>query len=136
MPIPTLPVQVIRPQGHINAANASVFGQQLATAVASGQSTIVLVDMEQVESLDSAGLMALVSALNLAQRQNRRFSLCSLSASIRIIFELTQLDGVFEIFENRAAFDAQLKSVSTRLPAQSSKTWLRSIETSTKYANA
>lgn len=136
MPIPTLSVQVLRPQGHLNAANAPVFGDQLAAAVASGHSAVVLVDMEQVESLDSAGLMTLVSALNLAQRQNRRFSLCSLSSSIRIIFELTQLDRVFEIFENRAAFDTQVNAVTIRSHAQSAETRFRSTETAKKYANA
>jgi anti-sigma B factor antagonist len=99
-------ITAIRPQGHLNAANASAFGHQLTAAVSSSRSTMVLVDMEQVESLDSAGLMALVSALSQAQQQNRRFSLCSLSPSIRIIFDLTQLDRVFEIFDHPAAFEA------------------------------
>ena len=101
---------VIRPQGHLNAANAPEFGRQLTSAIAKDRPTVVLVDMERVESLDSAGLMVLVSALSQAQQQNYQFSLCSLSASIRIIFELTQLDRVFEIFANRAAFEAALKS--------------------------
>lgn len=99
---------VIQPSGHVNAANASEFQDQLAKAVASGQHSVLLVDMQQVESLDSAGLMALVSALHIAQRLNRRFTLCSITPSIRIIFELTQLDQVFEIFENRVAFEASL----------------------------
>lgn len=94
---------IIQPSGHINASNASEFQRQLAAAVASKQDTI-LVDMHQVESLDSAGLMALVSALSLAQNLKKRFSLCCIAPSIRIIFELTQLDGAFEILESRNAF--------------------------------
>jgi len=50
--------------------------------------------------------MALVSALKLAQKLGRRFSLCSVSPSLKIIFELTQVDKVFEIFEGKAAFEA------------------------------
>jgi anti-anti-sigma factor len=68
----------------------------------------MLVDLEQVESLDSAGLMALVYSLKLAQALDIRFSICSVSPSIRIILELTQLDRVFEIFESVAAFEAAL----------------------------
>jgi anti-sigma B factor antagonist len=98
----------IRPQGHINAANAVEFQHQLAIAVTSQQNTALLVDMSQVESLDSAGLMALVAALRLAHTTNRRFSLCSVSAPIRIIFELTQLDRVFEIFDNSTSFEATI----------------------------
>ena len=98
-------ITVIRPQGPVNASNAVEFQRQMTTAVAQeGQSTVV-VDLEQVESLDTAGLMALVHGLRLAQGLNRRFSLCSVPPSIRIIFELTQLDRVFEIFESVAAFE-------------------------------
>lgn len=99
---------VIRPCGLLNASNAIEFQRQVTTAVAQEGHTSVVLDMEQVESLDSAGLMALVSGLRLAQALNRRFSLCSVSPSIRIIFELTQLDGVFEIFESLTAFEAAI----------------------------
>jgi anti-anti-sigma factor len=98
----------IQPQGHVNASNAPEFQRQLTTAISSTQDSIVLVDMAQVESLDSAGLMALVSALRMAHNLNRRFSLCSVSPSLRIIFELTQLDKVFEIFENKTTFEAAI----------------------------
>ncbi len=94
---------VVHLKGHINAANAADFQTQLTSAVSSSGNPAILVDMAQVDSLDSAGLMALVSALTLAQRLDRRFSLCCVSPSIRIIFELTQLDRVFEIFENPSA---------------------------------
>lgn len=106
---------VIKPQGQINAANAPEFERQLTAAVATERPSVVLVDMEQVESLDSAGLMVLVAALSQAQRQNYQFSLCSLSPSIRIIFELTQLDRVFKIFATKAAFEATLDRGATRV---------------------
>lgn len=105
-------ITVVQPHGHINASNAVDFQQQLTTAVSSEQPQVLLIDMSQVESLDSAGLMALVSALSLAQGLNHRFSLCCMSASIRIIFELTQLDRVFEIFDNRADFEAAIAVVA------------------------
>lgn len=98
-------VTVICPHGAINAANAGEFQQRMVKAVAQDDDANVLVSLEQVESLDSAGLMALVSSLKLAQSLGRRFSLCNVSPSIRIIFELTQLDRVFEIFEDAAAFE-------------------------------
>lgn len=97
-------ITVIRPQGSLNAANALEFERDLTTALAQNRSSSLVVDLEQVEALDSAGLLALVSALKLAQSLGRRFSLCSVSPSIRIIFELTQLDRVFEIFEDTALF--------------------------------
>ncbi|MBD1843964.1 STAS domain-containing protein [Cyanobacteria bacterium FACHB-63] len=96
---------IIRPCGSLNAANAAELRQQLHTAMLSEQNNALLIDMSQVESLDSAGLMTLVSTLNLAQENRKQFCLCSVPVSVRIVFELTQLDRVFEIFENVAAFE-------------------------------
>lgn len=98
-------ITVICPHGAINASNASDFQQKMAKAVAEKGDSNVLVNLEQVESLDSAGLMALVSSLRLAQSLGKRFSLCCVSPANRIIFELTQLDRVFEIFEDTSAFE-------------------------------
>ncbi len=99
-------ITVICPQDTINATNALEFERDLTTVLAQDGNTVLLVDLEQTQFLDSAGLMALVSALKLAQKLGRRFSLCSVSPSLRMIFELTQLDQVFEIFEGKAAFEA------------------------------
>ena len=96
-------ITVICPHGAINASNARDFQQEMVKAVLQNKGSSVLVNLEQVESLDSAGLMALVSSLKLAQSLGSRFSLCGVSPAIRIIFELTQLDRVFEIFENTTA---------------------------------
>ncbi|HIK09498.1 MAG TPA: STAS domain-containing protein [Oscillatoriaceae cyanobacterium M33_DOE_052] len=93
-------VTEIRPRGHLNAANAAAFKTQL-TETLGATNGMVVVDMEQVESLDSAGLMALVSGLSLAQRMNRKLILCSVSASIGIIFEITKLERVFEIYPHK-----------------------------------
>ena len=90
---------ILRPQGHMNADRVLAFQDQLTRAVMSPTSASLTVDMSQVESLDSKGLMTLISTLNLAERMNKRFNLCSLSAPARIVLELSQLDRAFEIVE-------------------------------------
>lgn len=90
-------ITVIRPQSCLNATNALELERDLTTALAQEHISTLVVNLAAVESLDSAGLMALVSALKLAGNLGKRLQLCSISHSIRIIFELTQLDGVFEI---------------------------------------
>jgi len=99
---------IISLAGHIDAASAMDLKDQLAKTVSSDTRPAILVDMERVEFLDSAGLMALVSAFSLAQRLGRKFGLCAVSPAIRMIFELTQLDRAFEIFDNRHAFETAL----------------------------
>lgn len=98
--------EVIYLQGHLNASNATELQERLAVAVASMQNRDLLVDMGLVESIDSAGLMALVSALKQAQSRNRKLLLSSVSPSVRIIFELTQLDRVFGIVDSAVALAA------------------------------
>lgn len=105
-------ITYVCPQGCLNVANALEFERDLTTALAQDANTILLVDLEQVELLDSAGLMALVSGLKVAQKLGRRFSVCSICPSLRIIFELSQLDTVFEIFESKAAFEAACLSMT------------------------
>jgi len=93
---------VIQPSGSLHSGNVITFQHQLNAAIVSEQHSGLLVDMAQVESIDSDGLMALVSGLSMSQRLHKRFSLCSVSHSVRIILELTQLDRAFEILEGRS----------------------------------
>jgi anti-sigma B factor antagonist len=95
---------LFRAQGHVNASSAPEFSAQLQQVVSS-DATAILVDMSQVESMDSAGLMVLVTSLNLSQQLNKRLALCSVPAPVQIILEMTQLDRVFEILPSPAAFE-------------------------------
>ena len=98
------------PEGFLSAANASEFYERLAVEVKSSIDSPLLVDMEAVEFMDSAGLMVLIKAFRLSEGLGRKFSICSLAPSVRIMFELTQLDKAFEIFDNSAAFVTALES--------------------------
>lgn len=104
-------ITVVRPHGSINASNALDFQRQMTEVLAQEENSTILVDLEQVESLDSAGLMVLVSSLRLAQSLERRLSLCCVPPSIQIIFELTQLDKVVEIFGSIATFQNNISSL-------------------------
>ena len=87
---------VVQPSGVLNAANAHELQSHLSEQINSDKSTGLMVDMSQIESLDSAGLVSLISTLRLARNLSKRFCLCSVPPSIRIVFELTQLDQAFE----------------------------------------
>lgn len=90
-------VFVIQPEGALTATTAMHFHHQMNAAVASSYYPSLLVDMQHVDHIDSAGLMALVSAYKLARKFDKQLSFCSLSYSVRMILELTQLDRVLEI---------------------------------------
>ncbi|WP_427161011.1 STAS domain-containing protein [Aliinostoc sp. HNIBRCY26] len=90
-------VAVIRPHNCLNATNALEFERELSTMLAQEDVAGLLVDLAAVDSCDSSGLMALVSALKLAQNLGKGFQLDSVSPAIKIVLELTQLDQIFEI---------------------------------------
>ncbi|WP_198806738.1 STAS domain-containing protein [Leptolyngbya sp. BL0902] len=91
---------VVQAHGSLNASNAHDFHRSLVERIQCDKSAGLVVDMSRVESLDSAGLISLVSALKQARERSKRFCLCSVPPTIRIIFELTQLDRAFEMLED------------------------------------
>ena len=96
-----------RPEGFLSAANASEFLERLTVEVKSSVNSALLVNMEAVEFMDSAGLMALIEGFRLAKDLDLDLSICSIAPSVRILFELTQLDNVFNIFESEDSFMAK-----------------------------
>ncbi len=104
-PIAEKKLMVVQPKGRIDHACATELQQQFE-AIASQRDVTLLVDMSEVEFLDRSGLVALIAALKQARQRGNRLAICSLNAPARLIFEITQLDQVFEIFENYDAFAA------------------------------
>lgn len=88
---------VVQPSGSLSSANVSQFNQELLAVITSKTCKSLLVDMAQVESIDSAGLMALASACHLAQQHGKQLSVCAVPPSVRIMMELTKLDRVLDI---------------------------------------
>jgi anti-sigma B factor antagonist len=98
-------IKIIRPIGSLTAKSISRFNQELTAAISSDADEL-LVDMGQVNHIDNDGLVALMNAFNSAQALGKRVSLHSLPPSVRIVFELTQLDRVFTVIDGGAAQEA------------------------------
>ena len=101
-------ITIFQPKGYVNAANEEDFWGELTAAIKDDPDSVLLVDMNEIEFIDRVGLMALIKSFRLAQGLNRRFSICAVAPSVKIVLELTQLDNVFEIFESREDFEATL----------------------------
>ena len=56
--------------------------------------------MAAVDFIDISGICALVGGLNAARQRGCRLVICNLWATVRLIFEITQLDQLFEIFDS------------------------------------
>ncbi len=59
---------------------------------------VLIVDMENVEFIDSQGLQKLVGALRLMQSQKSNLLLCSQQPSVSLVFEITRIDQLFAMF--------------------------------------
>lgn len=96
-------VQVIELSGIINSASSQDLRQRLNEVVEKG-AKIVLIDFENVTFMDSSGLGALVLAFKSLRAANSKLVLCSINEQVRILFELTSMDKVFEIFSSQDEF--------------------------------
>jgi anti-anti-sigma factor len=106
-----LPVKIMVTQElqRLDLQSGKVLEKQMASLVPHPHDLWVF-DLAQVDFMDSSGLVALVKGLKAARNSGCRLVLCNLQASVQLVFELTQLDSVFEIFES---YDAVLTTVNT-----------------------
>lgn len=100
---------VLQPQGRLDLQRCTTLEKQLASLVPQSHDLLVI-DLASVDFMDSYGLVALVKGLKAARKSNCRLVLCNVQASVRLVFELTQMDSVFEIFES---YDAVLTTLNT-----------------------
>ncbi|GGI67187.1 STAS domain-containing protein [Shewanella gelidii] len=63
----------------------------------------LVVDLHQVEFIDSSGLSVLISALKRAQQSQGEVVLLNPSNNVRALIELTQLHQIFPIYEDKEA---------------------------------
>ena len=60
----------------------------------------LVVDLSDVTYIDSAGLAALIEAMQKVEGYGGKFLLAGLQETVRSIFEISRLDQVFQIFPN------------------------------------
>ena len=90
---------ILQPQNCLDSQAGRRLQQQLAEIVPE-RHKLWIIDMAAVDFIDSSGICALVGGLNAARRRGCRLVICNLSATVKLIFEITQLDQLFEIFDS------------------------------------
>ncbi|AFZ34345.1 anti-sigma-factor antagonist [Stanieria cyanosphaera PCC 7437] len=101
-------IQVIEPNGILDGTKAQEFRQKINESIESG-AEIILVDFNDVTFMDSSGLGALVLALKSVRAAGAKLFICSINEQIRMLFELTSMDRVFEIFPSREDLEKKLQ---------------------------
>ena len=96
---------VVSVMGEVDLATVPALAQTLG-GVADDRTGDVIVDLTGCRFLDSRGLGALITIRARLERSDRRLALVLANQSVLRIFEITQLDELFEIYPSlRAALD-------------------------------
>jgi anti-sigma B factor antagonist len=98
--------------GRVDAGSVRIL-KEVFEEIIGGSIRYVVVDMERVSFIDSAGLAALVSGLKLARRLDGKMVLAAMQPQAQTVFSLTKLDEVLDIYASRQeALKAILQDVS------------------------
>ena len=90
-------VAVIEVKGRVDSLTAQQFGDALTTSFGGGFRHVVL-DLQQVDYMSSAGLRELVNAYKRANKNAGDLRLVQPSERVQEILEIAGLDTVFQIF--------------------------------------
>ncbi len=93
-------VNIIQISGRLDAANRDAFKKAVDARLADKQNKFLL-DLEQLEFIDSSGLGCLVSCLRSADKAGGALKIVSLRDYVAKLFETTRLDRVFDIYPDR-----------------------------------
>jgi anti-anti-sigma factor len=88
---------VVAARGRADALSSDKLETSLRTAVESSKQ--VAADLSALDYISSCGIRAVLNAARSAQNRGVRFAVCSLSAPVRRVFEISQLHHVLEIYE-------------------------------------
>ena len=98
-------VTVVRPADILDNNKAISFRCQIIEGAK--EASMVLVDLSQVTFIDSSGLGALVLARKEVRNAGSQLYLCSLNQRLKILFELTSMDQIFDVFSDQEEFRRQ-----------------------------
>ena len=91
-------VIVLSPNGRLDITTAWQFRLKLQECI-SKLSPHVVVNLGKVNFIDSSGLTSLVAGMRDADKGKGSFRICNVHPEAKLVFEVTMMDSVFEIFE-------------------------------------
>ncbi|UBF24554.1 STAS domain-containing protein [Kovacikia minuta CCNUW1] len=111
---------LLQPQGRLDSQGSISLRHQFSR-IEPEQHNLWIVDMAEVDFIDSAGLLALITGMNIANRNQCRLVLCNPRPAVKLILEITQLDQVFEMIDSHTEIEAFTPSASNLFPPPGSE---------------
>lgn len=100
-------VAIVQPSGILDGTRAAQFRQEISELV-ENKADIVIIDFKDVTFMDSSGLGALVLSLKTVRAAKAKLLLCSINDQIKMLFELTNMDRVFEVYGSREELEQHI----------------------------
>lgn len=95
-------IVVLAPAGRLDSAT-SQFLQERLLAAPDKVGTPLLIDLEGLDYMSSAGMRALLVGAKEFRRSEGQFALCGLQPEVRRIMETSGMHAMFAIFDNRTS---------------------------------
>lgn len=100
-------IAVFQPTGIFDNIKYLEFKDDLLNSITEDKKEIVILDFTGITFMDSAGLGSLVLLLKAVRAHGAKMILCHVNEQVQMLFELTNMDRVFEIFPTQADFLTQ-----------------------------
>ncbi|MBV5261788.1 STAS domain-containing protein [Synechococcus moorigangaii CMS01] len=99
-------IAIFQPTGIFDNIKSLEFKDDLLQSITAEQKEIILLDFTGITFMDSAGLGSLVLLLKTVRSHGAKMALCNVNEQVQMLFELTNMDRVFEIFPTQTDFFA------------------------------
>lgn len=103
-------VKILELSGILDGIKGNQLRREISDMIANGVE-IVLIDFKDVKFVDSSGLGALVSSMQMMRNANGKLFVCSISDQVRMLFELTKMNRIFQPFADQDDFTRQILAV-------------------------
>ncbi len=73
----------------------------------SSESKKIIIDLKELEFIDSTGLGILVSFYKICETENKQLKICNLQEKAKMVFEITRAYKIFDIYDSsKSAIEA------------------------------
>lgn len=107
-------VYVIQPAGSLNSSTFSVLDKEVDAVLAKSPNLLVL-DLDRLEYLSSAGLRVILKAREALRKNNARLVFMNLQPQIRKVFDIVSALPSMQIFKNVEELDDYLDVMQKRV---------------------
>jgi stage II sporulation protein AA (anti-sigma F factor antagonist) len=99
---------IAKTDGRVDGTNAREFQADLEAAIDESERAVIL-DMEELSYISSAGLRVILLTAKNLRNQDAKFAVCSLSGPIQEVFEISGFDKIISIHASQAEALASFK---------------------------